>query len=121
MPNIDAAPRVRESSEDEKRAAGRKKVEQAARRGESPREYYAADELAWAYHGRADELDELEAVAEAARVREREKHRNRDQTREVEKVTAIVLTEMLKAEQTERQSRARAEALRRLGLTEDGT
>lgn len=91
----------------------RSRVEQAARRGDSPRDWFALEELEWAYDGALEsELARLDGVArearEATRLRE-------------ERATVIALAERIEKEWDEDEKRKRhekalKEARRRLGL-----
>jgi hypothetical protein len=99
---------------DEKRAAARTEVAVAARKGEQPREYYSAEDLAWAFRGFEDELGELEKVAAkvlAARPRRHLEKQVIDRAMRIE-------SEWAAQEKSERRERAIAEARRQLGIDE---
>jgi hypothetical protein len=105
---------VRETSEEELRAKARERVARDARNGYPPHQVDSAD-LAWAFEGHEAELEELEelaAQAEAARV----EHHSKAQRR----AALQAMTERVLAEQdAERRRAAEVEARTRLGWKKD--
>lgn len=104
----------RETSENELRAKARDKVIAAARRGESPREFFTPEDLEWA-RLTPDELDALEQEAQEAIRQHTEAHRRAQRTRALRHATDQVLAE----QDAERRRQAEAEARRRLGWEDE--
>ena len=101
---------LREASDEELRAKARERVARDARRGYPPHQVDSAD-LPWAFQGHEAELEELEelaAQAEAARV---EQHGKAQRAAALQAMTERVLAE----QEAERRRNAEAEARKRLG------
>lgn len=101
-------------TEDEKRAKARDVVVAAARRGEGP-SVFTSDDVAWAFRGHEDEIQQLEETAERSRAAARERETARDSAELLGRMTQRVLDEQEQEARAERRRTAEAEARRRLG------
>ncbi|MCW2976405.1 MAG: hypothetical protein JWM06_1686 [Actinomycetia bacterium] len=106
---------IRQMSDDDHRAQAREQVAAAVRRGDHP-DAFPAEDLAWAFDGRHDELNELRRQAVEVAEAERSKQKRIEERRQVHDETDRVLLEWDEAERRERRQRAEAEARGRLGL-----
>ena len=105
---------VRETTDAEQRENARRKVAAAAQRGELPSQHYSAEDLAWAYAGRAPELAELEERAKRASAAQAKRA---DDPPHLRALALRTETDKVLAEwDAARRHEARAEARRRLGL-----
>lgn len=95
-----------------RRAAGRRRVAQAANRGELPSAHWPADELAEVFAGAEDQLAELERVAVEKRQAEMERDRLANRRLQVDATAKQLLREWEEAERLEKRRRAYEQAER---------
>ena len=112
MSTFGAPGRSRETTEAEWRERARERVRRAARAGRSPRERFSDDDLAYAFTGHQEELEQLEQLAADVVARRRGQRRSIEQSRALQYETEKVLAEW----DQERRTKAEAEARRRLGM-----
>jgi hypothetical protein len=106
--------RTRESSDEDRRAAARRRVAGRAKQGESPADFFSADDLSWAFYQREDELAVLERRAAEVRDQAARREVESEAKRELNAVTRVVLDEWDETEKRERRERAEEEARKRI-------
>jgi hypothetical protein len=105
------------ATEEQKREQARERVRQDARRGQTPSTSWAAEDLAWAFRGLEDELDELETVAVEAREAIAARREASARSNELRHMIEVVDREWQREAAAERKRKLETEARKRLGLS----
>ena len=106
---------IHRKSDAEQRADARQKVAVNAHAGRNPRELFTEADLAWAFDGHLQELQELVDTAIGIHS-SRSSRPSADERRALRDETERVLKQWDTQEKAERRQRAEAEARARLGL-----
>jgi hypothetical protein len=106
---------VQETADEQARAKARERVARSARAGQAPSTAYSEADLAWAFAGAPEELQELEELAAQAPAAEAEHRSSIERSRELEAATDRVLAAWDAEEAAKRRAKAQDEARRRLG------
>lgn len=110
------APAIRQPTPTERRAIAREQVRDAARAGKTPADEFKPDDLAWAFRGSEDELEQLGREAERVRNERRERDAHLAQRKALRLETEKAVKELQAEEERELRERAEKIARKRLGL-----